>query len=233
MKILALDTATEIASCAVLEEDRVLGEININFKNQHSVVLLPIINYLLESLNLSINDMDGYAVAMGPGSFTGLRIGVACVKGLSQGTNKPFCAISTLDSLAYNLAFNEGLICPILDALRDSVYTALYRFEGNKLNRITDYMVLSIEELGKLLVKEETVVYFIGDGTIKYKNALLALPLKATLAPPSLNLVRASSLGGLALMNLKEGKCEDLYTFAPIYLTKSSAERELERKAGL
>ncbi|HEY5562934.1 MAG TPA: tRNA (adenosine(37)-N6)-threonylcarbamoyltransferase complex dimerization subunit type 1 TsaB [Clostridiaceae bacterium] len=233
MKILALDTATEIASCAIIQEDKILGEINISFKNQHSVVLLPLINYLLESLNLTINDMDGYVVAMGPGSFTGLRIGVACVKGLSQGTNKPFTAISTLDSLAYNLAFNDGIICPILDALRDNVYTALYRFEDNKLNRLTDYMVLSIEELGVLLNKEDSVVHFIGDGSIKYKNALLDLPLKFSIAPPSLNVVRASSLGELGLLNLKVGKCEDLFTFAPIYLRKSSAERELERKAGL
>ena len=123
MKILSIDSATAAATCAILEDDNVLSEITFNYKKQHSLILMPIIDELFNNTGMCISDIDAFVVSKGPGSFTGLRIGLATVKGLSQGTNKPFVAISTLDALANNLAYTNGIICPILDALRDNVYT--------------------------------------------------------------------------------------------------------------
>jgi len=230
MKILSLDSATESATCAVLEDDRLLGEITFNYEKQHSVILMPIIDTLLKSLKLTINSLDGFVVSKGPGSFTGLRIGTATIKGLSQGTGKPFVGVSSLDALAYNLAYTSGIICPILDALRGNVYTALYKFVDTKLNIISEYMVISIDDLISLLNKQGQSVCFIGDAVPKFKERLSTDLKDSKFAPTHLNLVKSSSLGELGLNLLKSGVSDDLYTFAPFYLRKSQAEREYEKK---
>lgn len=232
MKILSLDTATESATCAILEDDKLLGEITFNYKKQHSVITMPIIDSLLSNLKLHIYDIDGFVVSKGPGSFTGLRIGAAVIKGLSQGSKKPFVSVSSLDALAFSLSYSDGLVCPILDALRGNVYTALYTFENGEFKRVTDYMIISLQELMDLLKKEEKKVYFIGDGTYKYKNEIVSSLKNCFFAPACLNLVKASSLGELGMKLLKAGTFDDLYTFSPIYLRKSQAEREYEKKNG-
>jgi universal bacterial protein YeaZ len=129
MKILSLDSSTESATCSVLSEEKLYGEITFNYKKQHSVILMPMIDNLLKNIHMDINSLDGFVVSKGPGSFTGLRIGAAVIKGLSQGSGKPFSAVSSLDALAYNLAYTSGIICPILNALRGNVYTVLYKFQ--------------------------------------------------------------------------------------------------------
>lgn len=230
MKILSLDSSTESATCAVIEDDRLLGEITFNYKKQHSVVLMSMIDNLLKNLKLDIVSIDGFVVSKGPGSFTGLRIGASVIKGLSQGTGKPFIGISSLDALAYNLAYTSGIICPILDALRGNVYTALYTFVDNKLHMISEYMVISIEDLIFLLNKHNQSVCFIGDAVPKFKEELCANMQNIRFAPTHLNLVRSSSLGELGLNLLTSGVHDDLYTFAPFYLRKSQAEREYDKK---
>ena len=157
---------------------------------------------------------------------------MSTIKGLSFGANKPFISVSTLDALAYNLAYSKGLICPILDALRNNVYTAFYTFDGEELKRISDYMVISIDELISK-VKNEQSIYFIGDGTVKFKELLKSSIPNAYFAPAHLNLARAAALGELGLKLLKSGIEEDLNTSTPIYLRKSQAEREYDRKMGL
>lgn len=232
MRVLSIDTATEAASCAVLEDNKLLGEINFSFGKQHSVILIPMIDKLLSSLHMDIDSIDGFVSSKGPGSFTGLRIGMSTIKGLSFGANKPFISVSTLDALAYNLAYSKGLICPILDALRNNVYTAFYTFEGEELKRISDYLVISIDELIDR-VKHEESVYFIGDGTVKFKDILKSSIPSSYFAPAHLNLARASALGELGLKLLNSGIKEDLNTSTPIYLRKSQAEREYDKKMGL
>lgn len=232
MKVLSLDSATEAATCALIDNDKVLGEITFNYKKQHSVVLMPMIDNLLKNTGTDIKSIDGFVVSKGPGSFTGLRIGMATIKGLCQGTDKPFISLSTLDALAYNLAYTDGLICPILDALRNNVYTAVYKFTDNKLQRLSDYMAISIDELITLLQEKNTAVTFIGDAIPKFKEKLNEELEKVKYAPKHLNLVKASALGELGMELLKEGKYEDLYTSAPIYLRKSQAEREYENRTG-
>ncbi|HCW05685.1 MAG TPA: tRNA (adenosine(37)-N6)-threonylcarbamoyltransferase complex dimerization subunit type 1 TsaB [Clostridium sp.] len=232
MRVLSIDTATDTASCAVIEDNKLLGEINFNFGKQHSVILMPMIHNLLSSLHMDIDSIDGFVSSKGPGSFTGLRIGMSTIKGLSFGAKKPFISLSTLDALAYNLAYSQGLICPILDALRNNVYTAFYTFEGEELKRISDYMVISIDDLISM-VKKEKAVHFIGDGTVKFKEVLKNNIPSSYFAPAHLNLARASALGELGLKLLKSGVKEDLNTSTPIYLRKSQAEREYDKKMGL
>lgn len=232
MKILSLDSATESATCAIIEDKRLLGEITFNYKKQHSVILMNMIDYLLKNLNLKISDIDGFVVSKGPGSFTGLRIGAATIKGLSQGTEKPFISVSSLDALAYNLAYTDGIICPILDALRNNVYTSIYKFNNDNLEKLMDYSPMSIDELIDILIKYNEKVTFIGDGVPKFNELLKEKLPKVYFAPVSLNFVKASSLGELGLDLLKKGVKEDIFEFAPIYLRKSQAEREYENKKG-
>lgn len=232
MRVLSIDTATESASCAVLEDDKLLGEINFNFGKAHSVILMSMIDTLLTSIHVDISEIDGFISSKGPGSFTGLRIGMATVKGLCFGSKKDFISVSTLDSLAFNLAYSSGVICPIMDALRGNVYTALYTFKGEELQRISEYMVIPIEELIKVL-KEYEKVNFIGDGIIKFKEVLKNNISNTNFAPVHLNAARASSLGELGMKLLKSGMKEDINTSTPIYLRKSQAEREYDKKMGL
>ncbi|NFE18135.1 tRNA (adenosine(37)-N6)-threonylcarbamoyltransferase complex dimerization subunit type 1 TsaB [Clostridium botulinum] len=233
MKILSIDSATECASCSVLDEDKLYGEINFNYKKQHSIILISMIDTLLKSIDCDISSIDAFVISKGPGSFTGLRIGAATVKGLSQGTKKPFVSVSSLDSLAFNLAFTEGIICPILDALRGNVYTSLYKFENHKLRRLTDYNVISIENLIDILKSKNEPITFIGNGIFKFKDTILSNMDNVKFAPTHLNLARSSSLGELGLHLLKEGHKDDIYTFSPLYIRKSQAEREYEKKIGI
>jgi tRNA threonylcarbamoyladenosine biosynthesis protein TsaB len=230
MKILSLDSATESATCAILDDNRILGEITFNYKKQHSLILMPMIDELFNNTGMSISDIDAFVASKGPGSFTGLRIGMATIKGLSQGTEKPFVTVSTLDSLAYNLAYTDGIICPILDALRDNVYTALYTFNNCELTRISDYMNISLDELITMAKEKNCSISFVGDGVPKFKERLIAHLPKARFAPAHLNLAKAASLGELGLKLLANGIKDDIYASVPIYLRKPQAEREYEEK---
>lgn len=234
MNILSLDSSTESASCAVVSDEKLYGEITFNYKKQHSKILMPMVDRLLESVGMSIGDMDGFVVSRGPGSFTGLRIGAAVVKGLSQGTGKPFAAVSSLDALAYNMAYTKGLVCPMIDALRGNVYTAVYEFEDTEIKRVSEYMMISVEELIEKLKVKKQKVCFIGDGLVKYKSDIVSCASEiARFAPLHLNIVRASSLGEIGMGLIKKGICDDIYSFAPMYLRKSQAEREYDMKAKL
>jgi len=230
MKILSLDCATESATCAILDDNKVLGEITYNYKKQHSQILMPMIDELFNNTNMSISNIDAFVASKGPGSFTGLRIGMATIKGLSQGTKKPFVTVSTLDSLAYNLAYTGGIICPILDALRDNVYTALYTFENCELERISDYVNISINDLINMLSHKNCNITFVGAGVSKFKEKLIENLPKVIFAPAHLNLARATSLGELGLKLLSNGVADNLYSSVPIYLRKPQAEREYEDK---
>jgi len=230
MKILGIDTATESASCAVIESGKVLGEIVYNYKKQHSVILMEMIDSILKNLKLDITDIDAFAVSEGPGSFTGLRIGAAVVKGLSQGTGKPLVGVSTLDSLAFNMAFSSGIICPIMDALRGNVYTALYEFENEILVRKTDYLAISVDELIGMLDGKNSPVCFIGDAVSLYRVKLSQNVREARFAPLHLNVAKAASLAELGMIRLEGEGSSDLHTFAPFYLRKSQAEREYEKR---
>lgn len=233
MRVLALDTSSIVASAAVVDEEKLIGEITFNYKKQHSTILLPLIDRLLSSLDMDIKDVDGIACASGPGSFTGLRIGAATAKGLCHGAGKPLIGVPTLDALAFNAACCSGIICPIIDALRDNVYTSLYRWERGGLYKFEDYMAVHIDELIEKLKGYGSPVVFLGDGIfIQREKIERELGGNASFMPPNSNMARASSIAVLAMKRLKENKTDDYLTFAPFYLRKSQAEREYEKAHG-
>ncbi|WP_040210663.1 tRNA (adenosine(37)-N6)-threonylcarbamoyltransferase complex dimerization subunit type 1 TsaB [Clostridium polynesiense] len=233
MRILSVESSSETASVAVVTEEGLLGEFNLNYKKQHSVLLMPMINELLKNLSLNIKDIDGFAVSKGPGSFTGLRIGMATVKGLSLGSDKPVIAISSLDALAFNIFSSSGIICSMMDALRNNVYCCIYRYEGDELKALTDYMAVSIDEISHKLKEFDEKVYLVGDGAVLHKEVLKKNIKNCSFSPNHINIPKASALGELGLKQLLKGSFDPLNQMAPIYLRKPQAEREYEKKLGI
>jgi tRNA threonylcarbamoyladenosine biosynthesis protein TsaB len=233
MRILGIDSSCSSASCAILNDNKLEAEIFLNHKLLHSIVLFPMIERVLEMVEISIEDIDGVAVSGGPGSFTGIRIGVSAAKGLAQGGNIKFAGISSLDAMAFQQSGFEGVICPIMDALRDNVYTALYNFENGKLNKILDYNALHIEELMTELGNIDKKVIFCGDAVELHRIKIIEkLETKAYFSSLSQSMPRASSIAELAAYKFKNGLEDDLYTYSPIYLRKPQAVREYEKKHG-
>ena len=232
MIVLSIDSSSLVTTVALLKDEHILGEFTINFKREHSVILMEKVEELLKDCEVDINDVDGFVVSKGPGSFTGLRIGMATVKGLSMGSNKPYVSISSLDALAYSLLNFDGLICPIMDALRDSVFTCIYKNIDGKLTKVIDYSALSLEELATKLNSLGEKVIFTGDGVYKHKDYLLANIPKAIFAPNHLSIIKASSLGELGMIELKNGNFDDKNS-APLYLKKPQAVRELEQRLAM
>lgn len=242
MIILAVDSSSKVATVALMKDEKLLGEITLNDKKEHSVILMSTIEDLLKNTNLTIDDIDGYVVSKGPGSFTGLRIGMATIKGLSFGSSKPYVSISSLDALAFSVSNFDGLICPIMDALRNSVYTSLYKSHSafssdsqelsNTLEQILDYSALDIDELIEIIKNKNEKVIFIGDGVDKYKDYLMKNCPNCYFPPHHINLVRASSLGELGSILLKNGNFDDPNS-TPFYLKKPQAEREYEQRMQL
>src|SRR5690554_6294701 len=170
MKVLALDTSSIVAKAALVEEDKIIGEIIINHKKNNSQKLMPIIDQLLEEVEVKLQEIDALGVCIGPGSFTGIRIGVSTAKALAQVGNKPIVGISTLEGLAFNLPYSRGIICPILDAQRDQIYTGLYKWEGNQMFSIVKDQAIAVEEWIEELEKRQEPIHLIGDGVAKFAS---------------------------------------------------------------
>lgn len=232
MRVLAIDSATNMAGVALVGDEAVIGETISNTGKTHSQRLLPMIAYLLEEAELELADLDGIVISGGPGSFTGLRIGMATAKGLAYASQKPLVTVSTLDSLALNMVGYPGLICPILNARKNEVYTALYRCKlGEKPEVITPYQVLKPTALIELLTNQKDEVVFLGDGVPVFGSSLLeGLGSKAKLAFPLESLPRAANLGWLGVQRLKEGQVADLESAKPYYIRSSEAEVKWQQK---
>lgn len=231
MKILALDTSSIVATIAVMDDDKLIGEYTINHKRTHSQKLMPMIEELLNSCEVKIQDIDVVAVAEGPGSFTGLRIGVASAKGLAHAMNIPVVGISTLDALAMNISFSHGLICPILDARRSQVYTAVYKWDNETLHIIEKQQAIAIEGLVEKLMQRPENIIFLGDGIDSNKDYLMEkLGDRVAFAPNSMKMPKASSIAEIALQKAKNGDIQNYYELTPNYLRKSEAERQYEDK---
>lgn len=238
MKILALDSSGLVASAAVLNEDSVISEYTMNYKKTHSQTLLPMVEEIVRMTEQDLCELDAIAVAAGPGSFTGLRIGSATAKGLGLALNKPLISVPTLEGLAYNLYGSERLICPIMDARRKQVYTGLYTWEEGRFLIVLPQTACPVEEILekciKMSVETDRRVVFLGDGVPVYdqiiRDRMDSAESPYYLAPPHLNRQRAGSVGVRALELYHEGKTETAAQHAPVYLRKSQAERELERK---
>lgn len=172
MKILALDSSGIVASVAVVEDDTLLAEYTVNYKKTHSQTLLPMLDEIVKMTELELESVDAIAVAAGPGSFTGLRIGSATAKGLGLALKKPLVAVPTVDALAYNLYDAQGLICPIMDARRKQVYTGIYRFEEHQLMTLKEQWAAPIEELLEELNQRGEMVTFLGDGVPVFRELI-------------------------------------------------------------
>lgn len=231
MKILGLDSSGLVASVAVLEDDNLCAEYTVNFKKTHSQTLLPMLDVIAEMIQLDLNTVDGIAVAAGPGSFTGLRIGSATAKGLGLALQKPLLAVPTLDALAYNIFDAKELVCPIMDARRNQVYTGVYTYEEHQLQVLRESDALDIHQLIEELNQMRREVIFLGDGVAVYRSVIDAeLTVPHTYAPAHCNKQRASAVAALGLQYMENGKVVSAAEFQPDYLRKSQAEREREEK---
>lgn len=234
MKILAIDTSTSAASCAVISDKKLEAEVFLDYKLHHSILLFPMIEEMLERLEININEIDVVAVGGGPGSFTGLRIGVAAAKGLCLGGDKKFIGVSALDAIAYDTYGFEGVICPMIDALRDSAYTALYRWENEELVKIMDYKAIHISDLVNEVRNYNEMIMFTGDCIKNYKQLLREeLGSRAIFSLIGLTMPRAAAIGELAFKRANKSDFDDIRTYSPIYLKKPQAEREYEKKYGV
>lgn len=234
MRILGLETATRGVSLAIIEEEEVKGEVWGELSRPQGERLLPLLEMLLAEINFDFSSLEGFAVSSGPGSFTGLRIGLATAKGFALATGKPLVGIPTLDALATGVWEGEGkIICPLLPARREEVYTALYFKKEAELERLTPYLVLSLQEVLTLLKAKKEAVIFLGEGTALYIDFFQAhLGLPFSVAPPFANFLRASQVAFLGLARLKAGERDEPLTLRPIYLRRSAAEESRGKAYG-
>ncbi len=231
MKILAIDSSGMTASAAVLEDGLLRAEYTVNYKKTHSQTLLPMIQEIVRMTELDLNSLDAIAVAGGPGSFTGLRIGSATAKGLGLALDKPLISVPTVDALAYNFCGTKGLICPMMDARRSQVYTGLYRFRGEEFQVVLPQRAEALEEMTARLNEMGEPVILLGDGASAYEEKLKELlQVPWILAPAHLNRQRAGAVAALGAKYFAEGRTETAWEHKPEYLRLSQAERERREK---
>lgn len=230
MKILSVDSSAIVATAALCEDGRLLAEYTLNNKTTHSQTLLPMIESLLSLFSVDIEDIDLFAVSAGPGSFTGVRIGAATVKGLAFASDKPCAQVSTLEAIAYNLRFHKGLICPVMNARRSQVYTAVFRSDGERLERLLDDSALAISELDSLLSQYGEEVALCGDGYDICTGGFEKTSLRYV--PERLRHQSAFSVAEVAYKNYLSGDLKSDRELSVDYLRPSQAERErAEREA--
>lgn len=249
MKILALDSSGLVASVAVLQDDILVGEYTVNYKKTHSQTLLPMLEQVKEIIQMDLKEIDAIALAAGPGSFTGLRIGSATAKGLGLALGKPLVAVPTLEGLAYNVWGTDRLICPMMDARRNQVYTGIYEFTGTgtspeepQLRALTPQCAADVRDIvarvnqagldhGDRAGRE---VIFLGDGVPVYEKIIREeIRIPFLFAPGHLNRQRAGSIAALGAVYYRKGIIQTAAEHRPEYLRSSQAERErLQREAG-
>lgn len=229
MKILGIDTSSEVATIAVMDENKLIGEYTINHKKTHSQKLMPMIEEMLRSCEISVDDIDLIGVAIGPGSFTGLRIGVATAKAMAHVRNIPIASINTLESLAFNMNLSKGIIYPILDAQRNQVYTCKFTWENNTMVALEDISVKDIDSLLEEIKERYEEAIVLGEAADLYKDKFEGLK-NVYISPNSHKLAKASSICELALQKYNKGEVSNCYEISPFYIRKSQAEVQYEEK---
>lgn len=233
MKILAVDTSATAASVAVAEENKLIGEFSINTALTHSQTLMPMVDELLKNTGLSVNDIDAVAVNAGPGSFTGVRIGVAAVKGIAFPKNLSCVSVSTLESMAYNMLGNDCIVCSVMDARCSQVYNALFRVKGCTVTRMTDDRALSLTDLKNELRNINEKVVLVGDGAVLCSKFLGEELENIMLAPFNNRIQTASSVVYAAFEKINNGETVKADELMPVYLRLPQAQRELNKKLGV
>ncbi len=231
MKILSLDTTAEVCSVALCEDARLIAEMRVNTGNTHSETLLPAVEQILKISDTDISEIELFACTTGPGSFTGVRIGAATVKGIAYGKNRPCVSVSTLEALAFNLRGYNGLVCPVMNARRSQVYNALFSCQDGKIKRLTPDRALSIAELDAELAEKSETIYLCGDGydiTVKGFEKT-----KASFVPEEQRLQSGYSVCRIALEKYNAGDYVSDTQLSPVYLRPSQAERERNERLGI
>lgn len=236
MKVLAIDSSGLTATAALVDEERTIAEYTVDYKKTHSQTLLPMISEMMEMIDMDISEIDAIAVSGGPGSFTGLRIGSATAKGLGLALNKPLIHVPTVDALAYSVYGCQDIICPIMDARRNQVYTGVYTFSvKNGENGVREHvfrvqkmqMAVPVTDLIRRLNNYGRPVVFLGDGVPVYREMLIqGLKVPCSFAPSYMNRQRAAVVGALGIRYFKAGNYETAAEHKPEYLRVSQAERE-------
>ena len=231
MLILAFETSAKAASVALLEGKQLLAESYQNTGLTHSQTLMVMAQDLLNQCGKTVVDIDAVAVAEGPGSFTGVRIGVAAAKGFAWGRNIPCYGVSTLEAMAISLGAYDGIICPVMDARRNQVYNALFQVNCGKLTRIREDRAISLQDLGEDVKKFDCPVFLVGDGSILCYNTLLEKVPSLVLPAEHRMHQRAVGVGLAAAEKFARGETGDGAALTPNYLRLSQAERErMERE---
>ena len=231
MKILGIDTSTKFCNLALIKDEDILIEYTINgLKKKHSSILMPAIKDLLKIMNLKMEEINGIAISIGPGSFTGLRIGLGVAKGLSYACSLPLLGVPTLEAMAFSLKEIPYLICPVLESKKDEIYDVVFR-GGDSLHRVMDYKCEDIQSLLVRLSPLKEKIIFLGKAIKKYQNNIKEkIGKDALFIDSQLNLPVATSIAFLGLNKLKKGEEDDISTLFPFYLRKSEAEIIWEKK---
>ncbi len=223
MRVLALETATLAGSIAIVDDaEGVIGEAGVNVRVAYAERLMPAIEWLMNASGITINEIDAFAVSVGPGSFTGLRIGLSTAKGFAFATGRPLVPVPTLDAMARRIPFCRHIICPMLDARKKEVYAGLYKWEDNGCREIMPVTAIRPEDLLKNI---SGPVVFLGEGSKIYRDLISdALTTKACFAPESHMSPSASIVAEIAIQKIKQGITTDPVSLAPLYVRKSEAE---------
>lgn len=227
MRILGLDSSGLVASVALVEGDNMLAEYTVNYKKTHSQTLLPMLDEIAGMIELDLKTIDAIAIAGGPGSFTGLRIGSATAKGLGFALEKPLIQIPTVDGLAYNLYGCKDIVCPLMDARRSQTYTGLYEFDSEGMHTLESQCAVGINEIIEKINELGRPVTFLGDGVPVFRDFIKEnCKVPFSFAPAHMNKQRAAAVATLAEVYYREGKVQTAEEHKPDYLRLSQAERE-------
>ncbi len=238
MLILGIDTSSSYLSIAVRDEDRLITELNFHSPRRCSSTLLPLIKYVFGYIDLPLEKIDGLAVSLGPGSFTGLRIGLSTIKGLSFALSRPVVGIPTMDVLAENLVLSSQHLCPVIDAKRGQVYATIYKSDGRKIKKLSAPMVISPAELlkkikSKIGKAKKAPIIFLGDGLVQYRDLIKTKAGgSAVFAPRDTWFPRASVVTRLALKRFLKNDTDNSDDIVPLYLRRPEAEDRYNARLG-
>jgi len=227
MKILAIETSTLLGGIAVADDSSgLIAETRLNVKSTHSERLMTAVDHILKQSGLNISDMDAFAVAIGPGSFTGLRIGLSTVKGFSYATGKPIVSVPTLEAFAWNFPYSGYPVCPMLDARKKEVYAALFQWESEGFIRVIEETSARVNMLLEEVVRlTEGKIVFTGDGALLYRNEIIgALGERAVFASPDKMVPSPANVASLGIRKVLKGEFSEPVSLVPIYIRKSEAE---------
>ncbi len=230
MLILAVESSAAPSSCALLRDGVIIADMRTNVKLTHSQTLMPMVEKMLKITNTDVGDIDVFAVSHGPGSFTGIRIGIAAVKGMALSYSKPCVGLSTLEVIANNIPYFGGIICSVMDARREQVYSALFEYKGDKLVRLTNDRAISIDDLGQEIENLKRPCILVGDGAELCYNKLEKKYNNLIIAPANLRYQNAAAAAQLASDYYNRGEIVSAAALNPVYLRLPQAQRELLEK---